>query len=281
MIELLISDIDGTLVTPDKRLTPAAAAAVQRLAEVGVGFTLVSSRPPRGMQALLTKLDVRLPFAAFNGGSLVAPNSKVLEAHRLSPIVARRMLALLAERAVEAWVFAAGDWRLRDPHGPNVAREILSVGFAPTVVASFEDVIGRIDKIVGVSNDDSLLARAEAEALALAGREAAIARSQPYYLDITHPQANKGHAVRALCQHIGVDLRRTAVIGDAFNDVPMFEKGGFSVAMGQAPAAVKAKAKFVTLSNTEDGFANAVDRFILPREGGRLVHASKTPPDET
>ena len=97
------------------------------------------------------------------------------------------------------------------------------------------------------------------------GGEATIVRSQPYYLDMTHPNADKGHAVAALCRRIGVDLRRTAVIGDALNDVAMFARAGFSIAMGQASDEVKARADAVTCANTMDGFANAVDRLILPR----------------
>jgi Cof subfamily protein (haloacid dehalogenase superfamily) len=264
-IALVISDVDGTLVTPEKVLTPAAVAAVRRLDAAGVGFTLISSRPPRGMAGLVAELDIRLAFGGFNGGSLAMPDQTLIETHPLAADVARRMLALLAARGVGAWVFADGDWRLKDPNGPNVPLERLTVGFDPTVVAGFDDVIGRIDKIVGVSDDLALLARVEAEAQALIGAKASILRSQPYYLDVTSPRSNKGDGVSALCQRLGVDLARTAVIGDMFNDVAMFAKTGFSIAMGQAPEAVAARADAVALSNTEDGFADAVNRLILPR----------------
>lgn len=262
-IALLISDVDGTLLTPDKVLTPGAVAAVRRLGAAGVGFTLISSRPPRGMARLVTELDIRLPFGAFNGGSLVEPDLSLIETHRLGPDIARKMLALLSERAVDAWVFAGGDWLLRDPDGSNVPRERLTVGFEPKVVEGFDDVIGCVDKITGVSDDFALLARVEAEAQALIGGKAAIVQSQPAYLDVTNLKANKGDAVTALCQRIGVDLSRTAVIGDMFNDVAMFAKGGFSIAMGQSPEAVKSRADAVTLSDREGGFASAVDRLIL------------------
>lgn len=264
-IALLISDVDGTLVTNDKILTPAAATAVRRLADAGVGFTMISSRPPRGMAALVTALDVRLPIGAFNGGALAAPDLSLIETHPLAADVARQALALLEQRAVSAWVFARGDWRLRDPNGPSVPRERMTVGFDPTVVDGFDDVIDCIDKIVGVTDDVALLARVETEAQDEIGAGAAIMLSQPRYLDITHPKANKGDGVAALCRRIGVDLSRTAVIGDMFNDMAMFERAGYAIAMGQAPDAVKAKADAITLSNTEDGFASAVDRLILPR----------------
>ena len=263
-IALLISDIDGTLVTPAKTLTPAAAAAVRRLAAAGIGFTLVSSRPPRGMTALVAQLGVRLPFGAFNGGSLVAPDLSLIIAHRLSPDVARRVLALFTARGVGVWVFADGDWLTRDPRGANVARERRAIGFAPKVVDGFAEVMDRIDKIVGVSDDLALVGRVEADAQVLVGDAAAIRVSQPGHLDVTHPQANKGEAVSALSGRIGVDLRRVAAIGDSFNDVPMFARAGFSIAMGQGPAEVRAQASAVTLSNAQDGFAHAVAHFILP-----------------
>lgn len=262
-IALLIADVDGTLVTPDKRLTPAAIDAVRRLGEAGVGFTIVSSRPPRGMAPIVEQLDITLPFAAFNGGSLVTPSLTLIEAHRLPPEAARTMLALLSARGIDAWAYADGDWRVRDATAAWIPRERRALGYGPTCVDNFDDVIGRIDKLVGVSDDAARLASAEAAARQLLGATVTINRSQTYALDITHPKANKGEAVRSLCQRIGVDHRRTAVIGDMINDVAMFAQAGFSIAMGNAAAEVKAQADTTTDSNENDGFAKAVHRLIL------------------
>ena len=267
-LALFISDIDGTLVTPDKSLTPASIRAVARLDEAGVGFSLISSRPPRGMAALAGRLNLKLPFAAFNGASIVGPDLTLIEAKRLSPEAARRALALLSARGVDAWVFADDAWLLTNPAGPNLDRERRTVGFEPTCVADFEAVIGRIDKIVGVSDDHAKLASVETEARAALGPTANTVRSQLYYLDFTSPEADKGRGVRALCAAAGVDPARTAVIGDMANDVAMFRVAGYSVAMGQAPDDVKAEAAAVTGPNTQDGFARAVETLILPRAEG-------------
>jgi Cof subfamily protein (haloacid dehalogenase superfamily) len=261
---LVVSDIDGTLVTPSKTLTPGAVAAVRSLATAGIAFTLVSSRPPRGMARLVAQLELRLPFGAFNGGSLVAPDLSLISAHRLLPEIAQAVLALFTDRGVGVWVFADGDWLVRHPGGASDARERRALGFEPKVRDRFADVIARIDKIVGVSDDPVLLHRVVGDAQALLGGAAAIKMSQPGHLDVTHPLANKGEAVRALSRRAGVDLRHTAVIGDSFNDVPMFARAGFSIAMGQGPPEVRAQADAVTLSNTHDGFASAIERFILP-----------------
>ena len=264
-IALVISDVDGTLLTPEKALSARTIAAVARLGEAGVAFSLISARPPRGMIGYAKTLKVSQPIAAFNGGNLIGPDQTLLRTRRLAPDLAWDMIALVEACGANVWVFADGGWRLRDPKGPKVDRERAAIGLPPQVVDGFEDVIGRIDKIVGVSDDHELLARAESQAQSRWGEAATIQRSQPYYLDFTHLEANKGGGVTALCAEIGVPLARTAVIGDMFNDIAMFKVAGFSVAMGQAPPAVKAAARTVTGPNTEDGFAQAIDGLLASR----------------
>jgi len=268
-IRFLVSDIDGTLVTGDKTLTPAAVEAVERVRAAGMAFTVISSRPPRGMAAIVDRLGVDLPFAAFNGGNLVGPDMRLIQALRLDRPVAEGVLKLLAERDIGAWVFADGLWMLRDPHGPGVERERQAVGFEPTAVEDFSPVLDRVDKIVGVSDDATAVSALEREACALFGGRANVERSQAYYLDFTHPRANKGEAVRTMAAMLRVDLSQTVVIGDMTNDVDMFKVAGLSVVMGQSPPEVKAAADAQTDSNEDDGFAHAVARFILPRAAGR------------
>ena len=267
-VRLLVSDIDGTLVTPDKTLTTAALDAARKLDAAGVGLTLVSSRPARGMAALVKALDLKLPFAAFNGGCIVAPDGTLIAAKRLSAKAAKTAIDLFTARGVAVWAFADDNWLLTDDASAYVQRERHTVGFDPMIVADFDAVIDRIDKLVGVSDDPDLLADVEAEAQDLLHGLANARRSQTYYLDVTHPEADKGHAVHALCGEIGVPETETAVIGDQANDLAMFAVAGLSIAMGQGTAAVKAGADFVTEANTADGFAAAIDRFILPRATG-------------
>jgi Cof subfamily protein (haloacid dehalogenase superfamily) len=264
---LFVSDIDGTLVTPDKQLTLAAIAAVSDLKAAGVPFSVVSSRPPRGMAKVVAALGVTLPYAAFNGGSVVDPAGGLLRAHRLAPEIAAAALQLMARAGIRPWVFADDAWLVLDLNGPKVERERRTVDFDPTVVATFNAVIARIDKIVAPSDDPGLLDRVEADLRAVLAAGASVERSQAYYIDITHPLANKGEAVRAIAAHIGADLARTVVIGDMTNDIAMFRVAGFAIAMGQAPDAVKAEARAVTAANTEDGFAKAVAALVLPRFG--------------
>jgi hydroxymethylpyrimidine pyrophosphatase-like HAD family hydrolase len=116
-----------------------------------------------------------------------------------------------------------------------------------------------------VSDDHDLVARCEKDAQAVLGSAASAVRSQPYYLDITHPEANKGSVVTWLSKRLSVPPTAIATIGDMPNDVLMFRGSGLSIAMGNASPDVQAQVNLITASNDDEGFAKAIERFVLPR----------------
>jgi len=263
-IRLLLADVDGTLVTQDKLLTEATKAAVRDLHDAGVLFAVTSGRPPRGMSMLIGPLALQGPIAGFNGGVFVDPDLSVIESHTLDPVVAKQTLTLILDQGLDAWVYTETDWLVRDPAAAHVARETWTVKFDPRVVADFtEDHLAHAVKIVGVSDDLGLVADCEILAQAELGETASAARSQPYYLDVTHPQANKGAVVGTLARLLKIPPGQIATIGDMPNDVLMFRQSGFSIAMGNASDEVKAQAGAVTDSNEAEGFAKAVRDVIL------------------
>ena len=273
-ISLVLADVDGTLVTADKVLTPRARAAVKALHAAGIAFAITSGRPPRGMAMLIDPLALQTPIAGFNGGIFVEPDMTIMEEHVLAPDVARRALELILRNGLDVWVYSGRDWLVRDRNAPHVAREQWTVKFAPTITDNFNAVLGGAVKIVGVSDDLDLVARCEKDAQDALGTGASAARSQPYYLDVTHPDANKGTVVTTLSKLLSVPAGEIVTIGDMPNDVLMFRKSGLSIAMGNASAEVQAQANLVTASYDDEGFAKAIERFILPRTGSALAGAS-------
>ena len=189
-------------------LTPRAAAAVKALHAAGIAFAITSGRPPRGMAMLIDPLALRTPIAGFNGGIFVKPDMTIMEEHVLAADVAGRALDVILHHGMDVWVYSGKDWLVRDPNAPHVAREQWTVKFAPTVVENFKDVLGSAVKIVGVSDDHDLVARCEKDAQDALGTGASAARSQPYYLDVTHPDANKGTVVTTLSKLLSVPDRR-------------------------------------------------------------------------
>jgi Cof subfamily protein (haloacid dehalogenase superfamily) len=262
-IELFIADVDGTLVTEEKILTRRARAAVRALKDKGIAFAITSGRPPRGMGMLVKPLALTTPIAGFNGGVYVHPDMMVIKQNTLSGEAARKAVKLIGDQGLDVWVYTANEWLIRDKTAPHVAREQWTVKFPPKLVKDFDAVLDKAVKIVGISDDLDLVARCEKAAQKALGRAASAARSQPYYLDVTHPRANKGAVVATLSKMLDIRPSRIATIGDMPNDVPMFRKSGLSVAMGNASAEVQKQARHVTASYNDEGFAKAVECYVL------------------
>jgi Cof subfamily protein (haloacid dehalogenase superfamily) len=266
-ISLVVADVDGTLVTSEKVLTPRAAAAVGALHDAGIAFAITSGRPPRGMAMLIEPLALRTPIAGFNGGIFVKPDMTIIEEHVLAADVAKQALEIILKHGLDAWAYCGNDWFVRDVKAPHVAREQWTVKFAPTVVEDLTTVLDKAVKIVGIGDDHDLVARCEKDAQDALGSQASAARSQPYYLDVTNSDANKGTVVTTLAKWLAVPVEEIATLGDMPNDVLMFRHSGLSIAMGNASAEVQGQADCVTDSYEDEGFAKAVERFILPTAG--------------
>jgi Cof subfamily protein (haloacid dehalogenase superfamily) len=266
-ISLVVADVDGTLVTEDKVLTRRARNAVKSLRDHGIRFAITSGRPPRGMAMLLDALQIDTPIAGFNGGLFVKADMTILSERTVPVDVAKRSIDLIRRHGLDAWVYSCNDWLISKPDAPHVAREAWTVKFDPTLVPDVAENSEKIAKIVGVSDDLERIRSCEADAQALFGDRVTAARSQPYYLDITNKNANKGEVVKFLSAHIGVPADEIATIGDQPNDVLMFAKSGFSIAMGNASDEVKAQASAVTDSYHDEGFAKAMENLILNSAG--------------
>ena len=262
-VSLVISDVDGTLVTTDKTLTAASIRAVHQLHARGIGFTVISSRPPFGLRMLIEPLALALPIGAFNGGAMVKPTLEVIEQRLVPAPAARRSVEVLEQFGADVWVFTAERWLTQNPAGDYVPRERHTLQAEPTVVKDFAPYFERAAKIVGSSRDFAKLAACEQAMRAALGTQASVIRSQAYYLDVTPPNVDKGTFVKSLSQQLGAPAASIAVLGDMENDLAMFRNAGLSTAMGNASEEVKRGATYVTKSNAEDGFAAAIERYVL------------------
>jgi Cof subfamily protein (haloacid dehalogenase superfamily) len=272
--------VDGTLVDSQKRITERAKAAIHELSDASIKFAVTSGRPPRGMTMIADAVKLSAPMAAFNGGMLVEPGSmKVITQQTLDNETARSVIDRIDGYGLDVWVYAGVDWYLRNINAPHREKEQFTVQFAPTAVKDFEIALKQgVAKVVGVSDNLALVAKVEKAIQAefecgiltkctTQSRDCephvSAARSQPYYLDVTHPNANKGAVVELLSQLLRIPAAEFATIGDMPNDVLMFEKSGYSIAMGQANDEVKKSATSVTAGMDDEGFAKGMEEFVL------------------
>ena len=262
-IKLLVSDIDGTLVTNDKRLTDQNIRAAARLAEAGIKLSLVSSRPPAGFAMLTGPLKIDAPIGAFNGGAILNPDLSVIEETMVPARAARMAIDAFEEFEIDAWLFTYDSWYVSSVEGPYVSKERKTIQHEPIEVESFEPFFDKVGKLVGSTKDFERLARCEASLQQQLGAQAAAKRSQNYYLDVTPDGADKGSAVKRIAATLGVSIDEVAVIGDMSNDLPMFDVAPHRIAMGNGIDTLKSRATFVTDSNEDSGFAMAIDKYIL------------------
>ena len=267
-IALVVSDVDGTLLTKDKTLTDGALRAVRRLRDAGIGFTITSSRPALGMRFLIGPLGITLPVGPFNGSSIVDPQLKPIEQNLIPASAAERSLDVLDEFGVDIWLFTNDLWLTRNGAGEYVPHEKRAIRADPTIIKDFTPYLSAACKIVGASSDAALLQRCEAAIKKAVGTQATAVQSQSYYLDVTPPGCDKGTFVQAMAKRQGISTDAVATVGDMQNDLAMFKTSGLSIAMGNATDDVKKLATYVTTSNEDEGFAGAIEMILKDNAAG-------------
>jgi len=262
-IRLLLADVDGTLVTSTKELTDETVRAVEHLREAGILFAVTSGRPPRGLRMLISPLELTTPLAGFNGGLIVSRELMTMQELIIRDEVVGPIIEVLRVHGLSVWVYQGSDWFVLDLDGPHVAREAAVCQFMPTQLEDFDGVRDNVIKVVGVSDDPAAIETATAALNDAFSLDVSATSSQTYYIDVTHEDANKGRVVDFLAKTFSIEAKHIATIGDMSNDVFMFDRSGLSIAMGNATDEVKSSATRVTTSNDENGFAHAVERYVL------------------
>ena len=225
---------------------------------------MISSRPPRGLRMLLEPLEITTPIGCFNGGVIARPDLSVITALILPSQVARCAVDMLSDRGVQPWIFSGPDWLMSDSEGPYVGLEERTVEFGPTVVEDFGPALFDVAKIVGVSTDFELLARCEDDIRAELAGQVSVARSQPYYLDITHPLANKGVALTELANLLAFRRRRLPSSATAAT-TSLCSNGAGSASRWAMPARKCSRQRIWSPTPTRGGL----------RQGNRAVHPGR------
>ena len=260
-IALVISDIDGTLITSNHEVTEATKAAAAKLYERGIELSLASSRPPRSIVPLADALKLSGPFAAFNGALVVKRNGEVLARSVISPETIAGVKAIADHFGIAVWLYDDADWWApwRDAF---VDREEHTSGFGPRIDGYAERITRDANKLTVVGKPE-LVAQAEQQVLRDLGEQVSASKSKPRFLDVTSYGIHKGTVVVRLAELLNIPAQRVAVIGDGPNDVEMFKQAGVSIAMGQGVDEVKQAANYLTTSNDDEGWARGIEQYVL------------------
>jgi len=275
-IRMLISDVDGTLLDPECELSRESIRAIARYRQAGLKFSLSSARPPFGMRWLIRELEIQSVCSGLNGAVLFRPGGRIVAECSLDHQTIEAMVEKMTGHGLDAWFYTRSQWFVPRIDGPHVQHNADSLRTEPQLYAHLRDIAAPILKVVGTGADLQSVEACESEfAQAFAGR-VSVVRSQPHYLDLTHPSADKGTAAIVIATAEGMEMEEVAVVGDSPADVPMFRIAGLSVAMGQASEGVRRTADEVTGTSRENGVALLIDRLLNAKSaaagsGGRAT----------
>jgi Cof subfamily protein (haloacid dehalogenase superfamily) len=260
-IALVISDIDGTLITSNHEVTDATRQTAQHLYERGITLSLASSRPPRSIRPLAAALALKSPFAAFNGALVTKADGEVVARNTISPDVIQRIKEIADELQIGVWLYDDTEWYVsgRDAF---VDREEHTSGFSPIMEGYESHLTEYLPKLTVVGKPE-LVAIAEERVMGELGDRVSASRSKPRFLDVTAHGIHKGSVVMRLSELLQIPQASIAVIGDGPNDVEMFRQASVAIAMGQAVDSVRAEAKYLTSSNDDEGWSKGIENYVL------------------
>lgn len=260
-IALVISDIDGTLITSNHEVTESTKTAARELYDRGIALSLASSRPPRAIVPLADELNLRGPFAAFNGALIVRREGDVLARSEISVEIIAAVKQIADELRVNVWLYDESDW-WAPSRDAFVDREEHTSGFGPRIEGYADRITHDANKLTVVGKPE-LVAQAEQRVLSELGSVVSASRSKPRFLDVTAHGIHKGTVVKRLAELLSIPTHQIAVIGDGPNDIEMFKQAGVSIAMGQAVDEVKEAGTYLTTSNDDEGWARGIERHVL------------------
>jgi hypothetical protein len=267
-VRLLALDLDGTILTPDLRLSPRTRTAVAAALAAGVHVTIATGRMYRSTLRYALDLSLPGPLICYQGGyvrDMPAADGQPGE------LLLHRTMPAQAALAAIAWSRANG----LDPHVNAGDRLVIERG--PQAAADYErmagigaelvsDIAAAVDmpvtKVLAVGPPglpDRLLAAGRA---AFTG-ELEVTVSHPEYLEFMPLGVTKATGVAFVAERLGISMAETMAIGDQANDLEMLREVGLGVAMGDAPVAVRAAADVITSTLDRDGAAMAIERHVL------------------
>lgn len=261
--KMIAIDIDDTLINDDKQVTEGTKQALAAAIASGVVVTLATGRMYASARSIAQQLSLNVPLITYQG-SLVknAIDGNVLY-ERTVPAAAAQLIFDYCERnGLHLQLYLDDQLYVKERNDKAVAyAELSRIPFI--VEPDFKSLAGKPSTKLLLIDEPDKLDLVAAELRGLLGQQVHITKSKPHFLEITHAEGTKGHALAHLADHFGFDLEKVIAVGDSWNDREMLETAGLGVAMGNAVDSLKAIADYVTLSNNEDGVKHVVDKFIL------------------
>lgn len=267
MIKLITIDVDGTLVTPLKRLTKKNIIQIDRVRDLGVHIALASGRPFHSMERYIERLGLMQEghFTVCQNGSYIVDNATkqpIAGSFQTVDDLAR-LDKLMEDFDVEVSAMDDVGFYTRHKNPSFYTKADAFINKLALTPVNYEDFpenmsFGRFLILGSSSSIKEVLANMPKE---VTDNYYAV-QTAPFLIEVMNKTANKGHAVRQMASKLGITADEIMSIGNEKNDIPMLEQTGFPVAMKNSVPELKAHAKFITRSNLQSGVGYAIERLI-------------------
>lgn len=268
--KLIVSDMDGTLLGDDHQLTEENKIALSKALEKGVKIVPASGRIYDSAKEHFNFLDINTPLIACNGAIIKeTKTNKLIYKNSVPNDICMKIIDVFEKNEVYYQLYSENTMMCKNltSKDKEKTRERLKNFFNDHVNVHFGEDLKeeaskhKILKLIAIDDHDMEKLKRVREDLS---KIEDIEMTSSWYnnIEIMHKGANKGEALKALIKYLGIDREEVIAFGDNYNDLPMIELAGLGVVMGNADEAVKEKADYITSTNTEDGVAKAIYKFL-------------------
>lgn len=268
-IKLVAIDLDDTLLRDDLTISSYTQVVFKKVRELDVSITLATGRMFASARPYAELLGFDIPLITYQGALVKNALSGEVVYHRpLSLEVARRVIAYGRKKEVQV-NFYLNDKLYVERITPQGEHYAALAGVPFNRVSDLEELLveGNPMKLLLIE-DESVIDTFALELRAIldeAGLEAHLTKSKPLYLEVSHPEATKGVALRELARRLDINREEVMAFGDSFNDLEMIRFAGVGVAVANARPEVRRCARYITASNNDDGVAAALEKLVLHR----------------
>ena len=264
-IRLVALDLDDTLLTDGLIITPRTKEAIEAARRQGVAVTIATGRVFESALPYAKELDIDIPLITFQGAMVVAPDGRVLSHQPMDRAVSVEILDFLLSFGYNVTLYMK-EMLYIEAASATTDRYRARIRINFNVVPSLREMLaGRaegVTKFVLIA-DEKQITEALAEFDKRFGGRAQAVPSKPTFLEISRPDTGKGVALAALAKDMGIGMQQVMAIGDSPNDLDMIIGAGWGVCMANGAEAVKAKARWITASNNDEGVAIAIESLVL------------------
>lgn len=263
-MQIIFSDIDGTLLNQEHQVTPATARAIKACVDKGLYFVPVSARMPEAIRPIIDEIGIPSPIIAYNGALIQAQDGTVVDS---------KIMAMTEVLSVCHTIEKLGQdlaWNIYSYKAWYSSQQAHNLVHNEEVVVGLKSQIADLDQLASLKEAHKVLVMCPPErteqvlqALKEDYPDLSIAKSLPHLIEVMATGIDKGQAVKALADYYYVPISETMAFGDNYNDLEMLETVGQGILMGNAPQALQERIGKVTLDHNHDGIAQVLEKEIL------------------